>query len=170
MKTLIAALLLVAASFGVMAETRDPGQHFFQPLLGDLRAEAGDLISKGKKGFVLVFEMDECPFCDRMHANILSDSKVQKVYRDKFGVFRIDIRSTNPVVDIGGHETTEKKMAEVFKIRGTPTTVFVDFEGRELARFVGPAKDVNEFLLLANYVSNGDYRTHPFARYRKEQK
>ena len=170
MKNLFVAMLIAAVACGARAETRDPGQHFFQQLLGDLRAEAVELNSKGKKGLVLVFEMDECPFCDRMHANILGDTKVQQVYRDKFGIYRIDIRSTSPLVDLGGRDTTEQKMAELFKIRGTPTTVFLDFDGKELTRFVGPPKDVAEFLLLATFVSSGEYRNQQFSRYRKERK
>lgn len=157
-------------SNSVLAEQRDPDQFFFQSLLGDLQAEAAELDAQGKRGIVLVFEMDECPFCTRMHSAILSSTEVQERYRSTFGIYKIDVKSSNAVVHISGKGTTESSMARELNVRGTPTTIFFDLKGNELYRYVGPAKDIREFLLLANYVSGGEFKTKSFREFRREAK
>jgi thioredoxin-related protein len=168
MRRFVWALFLSFLPLVAMAEHRDPQQHFFQTSLGDLRAEAEELAGKGRKAIVLIFEMEECPFCQRMHTAILGNREVQERYAEQFGVFRIDIKAANPIVDLNGKATTEQALAKELNIRGTPTTVFFDFNGKELFRFVGPPKDSDQFLLLAHYVTTGAYRSTPFRQYRQE--
>jgi thioredoxin-related protein len=169
MRTLIAsflcALAVLAAPAG--AETRDPSAHFFQPKLGDFKAELDSARAEGKKGILLFYEMDECPFCARMKATVLNQSEVQDYYREHFLIYAIDTRGNTPMVDFIGRDTQEKDFALEQRARATPTFIFYDLQGRAIARYIGPTKDVAEFRLLGKYVVEGAYASQPFNAYKQ---
>lgn len=166
MRQLFIAFLFLLAS-PAWAETRDPGNHFFQPKFGDFRAELSAAKQQGKKGVFLFFEMDDCPFCARMKSTILNQSEVQDAYRANFLVYPIDVNGDTEMTDFDGKHTTEKAFALVHRVRATPTLLFFDLDGKLVARHTGPTKDKDEFLLLGRYVAEGAYATQPFIRYKQ---
>ena len=148
---------------------RSPDQHFFQLMLGDLKRELEGARAEGRKGVLLVYEMDACPFCARFHKTVLRDAGVQDWYRRHFSVFRIDIRGANPVVGFDGKELSESDFAKQQRVRATPTSVFYDLTGKETVRFAGPARDVREFMQLGDFVVSGQWRSSTFDAYKARQ-
>lgn len=157
-------LLLVAPAW---AETRDPVNHFFQPKFGDLQADLQEAKKQGKKGIFLFFEMDDCPFCERMKTTILNQTDVQEAYRAQFLVYPMDVNGDTELTDFQGNATTEKAFAFAHRVRATPTLLFFDLDGKLIARHTGPTRDKAEFLLLARYVTEGAYATQPFTRFKQ---
>jgi len=151
------------------AETRDPYQYFFNPLTGDLKAELDDARSSGKKAVFLLFEQEGCPGCLHMKNHVLNRPDVQKFYRERFLNFSADIYSSVPVADFAGRAYTEKTYALSLKVKGTPTLLFYDPDGREVVRIFGAVKDANEFLLLGEFVASGAYKTRKFAEFKQDQ-
>lgn len=166
MRTMLLALMLLIAA-PAWAETRDPMNHFFQPKFGDLKADLAEAKKQGKKGIFLFFEMDECPFCDRMKNTILNQSDVQDAYRANFLVYPIDVNGDTELVDFQGNSMTEKAFAFGLRVRATPVLMFFDLDGKLLARHTGPVRDKAEFMLLARYITEGAYATQPFAKYKQ---
>ncbi|MFN3749904.1 MAG: thioredoxin family protein [Thiobacillus sp.] len=164
-RLLIVLFLLVSAP--AWAEVRDPMTHFFQPKFGDLRADLAEAKKQGKQGIFLFFEMDECPWCERMKSTILNQSEVQDAYRAKFLVYAIDVNGDTEIVDFQGNTMTEKAFALGLRVRATPVLMFFDLDGKPVARHTGPVKDKAEFLLLGQYVTEGAYATQPFVRYKQ---
>ncbi len=162
---LIAFLVLVAGS--AWAETRDPANHFFQPKFGDFQAELDTAKQQGKKGIFLFFEMEDCPFCERMKTTILNQSDVQDSFRAQFLVYSIDVNGDTQMTDFQGKALTEKAFAFANRVRATPTMLFFDLDGNMVARHTGPTKDKADFLLLARYVAEGAYATQPFTKYKQ---
>lgn len=162
---LIALFLLVSAP--AWGEMRDPMAHFFQPKFGDLQADLAEAKKQGKKGIFLFFEMDECPFCDRMKNTVLNQSEVQDAYRAKFLIYPIDVNGDTELVDFQGNTVTEKAFAFGLRVRATPVLMFFDLDGKLMARHTGPVKDKAEFLLLGQYVTEGAYATQPFTKYKQ---
>ncbi|MHB1215534.1 MAG: thioredoxin family protein [Thiobacillus sp.] len=162
---LIAFCLLVSAP--VWAETRDPLNHFFQPKFGDFQADLQEARKQGKQGIFLFFEMDACPFCERMKTTILNQSDVQDAYREKFLVYSIDVNGDTEMTDFQGKRMTEKAFAFAHRVRATPTLLFFDLDGKLVARHTGPTKNQAEFLLLGQYVAEGAYATQPFIKYKQ---
>lgn len=149
------------------AETRDPSNHFFQPKFGDLQADLQEAKKQGKQGIFLFFEMDDCPFCERMKTTILNQAEVQDAFRAKFLVYSIDVNGDTGMTDFQGKDTSEKAFAFAHRVRATPTLLFFDLDGKLVARHTGPTKDKAEFLLLGRYVAEGAYATQPFAKYKQ---
>lgn len=169
MRQLLNTILLSAALFtsAAWAETRDVETHFFQPKLGDFKAELDTVKKEGKKGIFLFFEMDECPWCARMKASILNQSAVQDYYRQHFLVYPVDVKGDVSMTDFAGKATTEKAFALENRVRATPTMLFVDGSGKILSRYTGPTKSVDEMLLLGRYVVEDGYKQMPFTKYKQ---
>lgn len=167
MRWLMLALLAILA-LPAVAEPRDPQTHFFQPRLGDFQADLDMAKEEGRTGILLMFEMDECPFCHRMKTTVLNRSAVQDYYRAHFLIYAVDVKGDVPVTDFQGEQTTEKAFALRQRARATPVFVFYDLQGREMTRFTGATQTAEEFLLLGRYVVEGAYKTMPFNVYKRQ--
>ena len=109
MRQLLIAFSVVLAA-PAWAETRDPANHFFQPKFGDLQADLQEAKKQGKKGIFLFFEMDDCPFCERMKTTILNQSEVQDAYRAQFLLYSIDVNGDTQMTDFQGKNAPKKTL------------------------------------------------------------
>jgi len=157
-----AALVLAAAA----AHGRDAMDHFFHPFLGDLKSELAEARATGKKGVMVMYHFEDCPFCQWMKAHILSREDVQAFYRERFLLVPIDTLGAVRITDFKGREWTEKEFARSIPIRGTPTFIFYGLDGEPLARHVGRISDPAEFTLLGEFVASGAHRDQSFTEYK----
>jgi len=168
---LISALVFAAASAALSAaEPRDPGQHFFNDTFGNFAEELATARDSGKKGILIMFEMDECPFCHRMKTTVLNQPEVQAYFREHFLNFPVDIEGDVEITDFQGNVTTMKDFAfKQYRVRATPVFAFFDLDGNYIkpARFTGATRDKEEFMLLGRYVVEGAYAEQPFTRYKR---
>ena len=171
MKRLLLALALFVSASAIAADKpRDPGQHFFNDSFWDFTEELENARDAGKQGILVMFEMDECPFCHRMKATVLNQPDVQDYFREHFLIFPVDIEGDVEVVDFKGNTTTMKDFAfKQYRVRATPVFAFYDLDGKFIkrARFTGATRDKDEFLLLGRYVVEGAYEKQSFTRYKR---
>jgi thioredoxin-related protein len=166
-------LLPFVALFGLMAclpasaEYRDPMEHFFQPFLGDLRAEVAEARSSGRKGLVVMYHFEECPYCTRMKKEVLSRPDVQNWYRSEFVIIGIDTRGAQPITGLDGKTLIERDYARAVRIKATPSFDFYGADGSHLYRHSGPLYAPDDFLMLGRYVASGAYRSETFQAYRR---
>lgn len=142
---------------------------FFEQSFGDYSEELAAAKADGKQGIFMFFEMEECPFCHRMKTTIINQPEVAEYFGENFNAYKFDIEGSNPVVDFDGTEfATEKEMAEKkYRVRATPVMIIVDLDGNPVARFTGPTRTKEEFLLFGKYVVEGAYKDMPFNRYKR---
>ena len=171
----LAAALLAILSIASLApvgwaseQVRDPHTHFFQDTFGDFTEELDLAREEGKQGVVIFFEMDECPFCERMHETVLNHANIQDYYRKHFRIFTVDIEGDTEIVDFTGAEMPAKDFAfKVNKVRATPVIAFYDLEGQRVVRFTGAVRTAEEFLWLGEFAANGFYRETNFTRFKR---
>jgi len=166
-KTFIVLLLTMT---GLQAGTpRDPYEFFFQQSIGDYAEEMAIAKEEGKKGVMLFFELDECPFCHYMKNTVLNQPEVQDYYRKNFALFAIDIEGDIEMVDFTGKTMRMKDFAfKLNRVRATPVIAFYDFEGKRIVRFIGKTSGVKEFLQLGEFVASGKYKEMRFTKYKRE--
>lgn len=158
-------------SLPVAADVRDAEEFFFSQSFGDFSEELESARAAGKKGVLIMFELDECPFCHRMRTTVLSQSKVQDYFREYFSIFHVDIEGDVEITDFSGNTITEKDFAfKINRVRATPVFAFYDLSGKRVTRYTGATSGVEEFMLLGKYVVDEVYRTMSFNRYKKEHK
>ena len=166
---LIALLFFISTANALTG--RDPYVHFFNESWGNFQEELDKAKEEGKKGIFLFFEMDECPWCQRMKATVLNQPEVQEYFRKYFLNFSVDIEGDLEIVDFKGDTHTQKEFAEkINRVRATPVMAFYDLEGKQVVRFTGAASSVDEFMWLAEYYLDGHYKKTNFTKYKRQKK
>lgn len=168
---LFSALLLLLGSATAVAETRDPYKHFFNETWGDFQEELANAREQGKKGVLIFFEMDECPFCHYMKENVLNRPQVQEYYRQHFLNFPVDIEGDVEITNLQGEQKKQKDFAfREHRVRATPVFVFFDLEGKPVHRHTGKTSGIEEFMWMGEYVANGIYADMSFTRYKRDKR
>lgn len=163
-------LLILSAPVFAADPGRDPDQYFFNQTFGDFSEELETARDEGKAGVLLMFEMDECPFCHRMKTMVLNQPEVQDYFREHFLIFPVDVEGDIEIVDFEGNPDTQKEFAlKQFRVRATPVFAFFDLEGNLVARYTGATRDQEEFMLLGQYVVDGAYKDTTFTKYKRAQ-
>ncbi len=164
--------LTILCSSNVNAESpRDPYTYFFNETFGDFSEELQNARDANKKGIMIFFEMDECPFCHWMKVNVLNRPDVQAYYRENFMMFPLDIEGDVQITDFSGKTMSQKDFAfKEFRVRATPMIAFFDLDGKLIHRHTGRTSDVDEFMLMGRFVAEGKYKDTKFARYKRAQR
>ncbi|MCU7813266.1 MAG: thioredoxin family protein [Candidatus Thiodiazotropha sp. (ex Notomyrtea botanica)] len=164
-------VLLLITLADAHGATRDPGEFFFDQSLGDFSEELETARDEGKKGVLIMFEMDECPFCHRMKTRVLNQVEVQDYFKEHFLIYTVDIEGDVEIADFRGTPMKEKDFAfKMHKVRATPVFGFFDLEGKMMTRFTGATNDAREFLWLGEFVVNDFFQKTNFSRYKRQKK
>lgn len=168
---LFAGLALLATATVAAEGTRDPSTYFFNETFGDFSEELQNARDENKKGIMIFFEMDECPFCHWMKTNVLNRPDVQAYYRKNFLMFPLDIEGDIQITDFNGKTMSQKDFAfKEFRVRATPMIAFFDLDGKLIHRHTGRTSDAAEFMLMGRFVAEGKYKETKFARYKRAQR
>ncbi len=164
--------LFLATTLSANADTiRDPETHFFQQSFGDLQEEITIAQDENLFGLMIMFETNDCPWCERMKKTVLNQASVQDFYRKNFRILTLNIEGDTPIVDFAGQEITEKEFSlKHNRIRATPAFLFFDQNGERVMRFTGTTKDPQEFLWLGEFVADGHYQKSKFPVYKRQQR
>ncbi|MDH5764528.1 MAG: thioredoxin family protein [Gammaproteobacteria bacterium] len=152
----------------ISAQSLAGSSDFFDQSLGDYSDELNIARENGKKAVLIMFEMDECPFCDRMAKTILNQPEVIKYFKQHFSIYRIDIEGDVEITDFDGKPTSEKDFAfRQHRVRATPVIAFFDLNGKRIVRYTGATSTVEEFMWLGEFVVTEEYKNMSFIRYKK---
>jgi len=164
---IIGSLLLLFAQLA-LAETRGPEEFFFHQTFGDLQEEVDTALEEGQSSIMIMFELNDCPWCDRMKQMVLNQSEVQEFYRKHFRILAMNVEGDNLIVDFDGTDIPEKEFAlKHNRIRATPVFLFLDLEGNRVMRYTGATKDIEEFMLLGEFVAERHYENSNFVKYKR---
>ena len=158
-------------STAVAAAGKDPYKYFFNETWGDFKEELATAREQGKKGILIFFEMDECPFCHYMKMNVLNQPEVQAFYRKNFLIFTVDIEGDIEITNMQGKTMKQKDFAfRENRVRATPVFAFFDLEGKRIFRHTGKTSGVEEFIWMGEYVADGIYKETSFTRYKRNKR
>jgi len=119
----------------------------------------------GKKVLIDVYA-EWCPYCEKMHTEVYTETDVIKAVNEHFYLVKINIESQNEV-NFLGNRMTESEFAKMLKSSSLPSTYFMNSSGELLGMQPGllPA-DVFEDLLT--FVGSDSYESLSFEEYRKK--
>ncbi len=155
------------------AEQRDPLQYFFNQFFDELDGELITAKEEGKKGVLLMFEEDDCPFCARMKKTILNQSEVQDYFRENFRIIAIDKENVIEMTDFDGTPILMKDFAEKkYRVRATPVFMMFGLDGKPMkrGRYTGAMTSVDEFMAFGRFFAEGINEKSSFTRYKKSLK
>lgn len=149
---------------------REAMEYFFQQSFNNLPEEAELAREEGKMGIFVMFNDPDCPWCKKMKATILNQVQVQDFFRQHFRLLHLDTRGDTLMTDFDGTELAEKDFSLLkHRVRATPVLMFFDLDGNVMLKYTGAVKDPQEFLLMGEFIVNGDYKKSRFAAYKRER-
>jgi len=169
-RLLLAGVGMLIACMNLRAEElAASADDFFEVSFGDLQEELAMSKEEGKKGLVVMFETQDCPWCLRMKQQVLNRVSVQTYYGQHFRALSMNAEGDVAVVDFDGSETTAKEFSlRAMRVRATPVFAFFDNDGALITRYTGALKNAHDFLLLGRFVADGHYKEEKFNRFRRE--
>ncbi len=168
---LVFFILVLFSQTSIASIGRDPAVHFFNETWGNFQEELVKAREEGKKGILLFFEIDICPFCHRMKRTVLNQPEVQDYFRKNFLIFSVDVEGDVEMVDFDGKTIDQNVFSEkVNRVRATPVFMFYDLDGKPVVRYTGPTSGVQEFMWLGEYVVGEFYKKLRFTKYKRQKK
>jgi len=132
---IFAAFALAFAAFAAHAQIQEVPDWFPESFL-EFPEDVKDAARDGKR-LMLYFWQDGCPYCRKMKETTLADRGIVDQVRAKFIPVALDIYGERELVWTDGRTMREKALALELVIRGTPTLLFLDENGAEVARRIG---------------------------------
>jgi thioredoxin-related protein len=153
-------------------------QKWFHDSFLDLSEDLVEATVGGKR-LVVFWEQKGCPYCKRTHEVNLRIPRIVKYISDHFLVIHLNIWGDKEVTDFDGEVTTEKKLAQKWAVRFTPTIQFFPDNLKALNKKTGSEGEVMRipgyfkpfhFYFLFKYVKAQAYKTEPnFQRWLGEE-
>ncbi|MER2252903.1 thioredoxin family protein [Methylorubrum podarium] len=122
----------------------------FLDLTDDLKAAR----DRGRRLAVL-WELKGCPYCKEMHLVNFANAETSAFVRDRFEILQLNIIGAREVTDFDGERLSEKRFAEKYGIRFTPTLQFFSDDGAALA---AKRPREREVLRMQGYVAPEDFK------------
>jgi len=98
-------------------------QAWFQLSFLDLREDFYEAKAEGKR-FAVIFEQRGCPYCIKLHTEVLALKYINDYVRENFRIVQLDLWGAREVTDFDGTKMPEKLLAERWGVLFTPTIVF----------------------------------------------
>ncbi len=86
-----------------------------------------------KRGLVLMLHAEHCPYCIQMDEEILSPMVISGEYDKRVFIRKLQIDEARDVKDFSGNTVEPSDISDDYNVKLTPTLVFLDHEGKEMA-------------------------------------
>lgn len=115
---------------------------------------------------LLIVEQRGCIYCARLHNEVLTDPRLDRLIRDEFDVVQVDLFGGTELTDMDGEILTEKRAAAKWGVTVTPTLIFLPSappsgeDARHAAMAVIPGVlDADDLLAAMEWATAGGPRT-----------
>ena len=102
----------------------------------DFKDDAATAAKDGKR-LLVYFGQDGCPYCRELMANNFSQKTIVDKTRKHFMAIALNLWGDREVTWVDGKRMSEKELARLLKVQFTPTLLFMDGQGRIVARLNG---------------------------------
>ena len=123
-------------------------QAWFQLSFLNLKEDFAEARAAGQR-FAVIFEQRGCPYCAKLHTEVLSQRYINDYVRENFRIVQLDLWGSREVTDFDGTRLSEKALAERWGVIFTPTIVFFKDDLRGLEGQWGRSLEAIERLPLS---------------------
>ena len=173
-----AAFLLGASQVRAAAVLTDDGlyrQPWFLDSFLELASDLEEATEKNKR-FAIMWELKGCPSCKDTHLINFARPDIEAFVNARFEILQLNLIGAREVTDFDGEKLTEKRIAEKYGIRFTPTFQFFPEQtaglgtkpprDREVVRAQGYLPP-REFQRMFAFVAEKAYERGTLAEYLK---
>lgn len=154
-----------AANAAILTDDGLYTQPWFLESFLELSADLDEATAKGKR-FAIMWELKGCPYCKQTHLVNFAKPEIAAFVRERFEILQLNIIGSREVRDFDGENLPEKRLAEKYGVRFTPTIQFFPEQAsgldskkpreREVARAQGYLQP-NDFRRLFAFVAEKAY-------------
>ena len=121
-------------------------------------ADDVDEASEAGKQVMLFFELNGCPYCDRMLRESFETDPTSSYIQANFDVIAINIQGDREIAFNEEISVSEKRLGEMLKVYSTPAIVFLDENNKTITRVNG-YRAPQRFQQVVEYVATRAYRS-----------
>jgi len=137
---LAACTLAMLAAGGAGAQERAPQPveipRWFAETFLDFREDIADAARDGRR-LMVYFGQDGCPYCRKLMVTNFSQRSIVEKTRRHFVAIALDIWGAREVTWLDGSAMSERDLARRLDVQFTPTLIFLDEQGKPVARLNG---------------------------------
>jgi thioredoxin-related protein len=98
--------------------------------------------NSSNKQLILYVAATNCPYCKKLNRDVIYPALANREYTSKFVIRRLWLNKNRVIIDFKNNNIDEQTLLNQYGIRYTPTLLFVDQNGKEIApRLEGYAPD-----------------------------
>lgn len=136
---------------------------WFKESFLEIREDVDEATAENKH-VILFFQLNACPYCDRMLSESFEAEPLTSYIQDHFDTIAINIRGDRDIVFNEETSLTEKELSEMLKVRGTPAILFLDSDNKTVVRVNG-YRAPERFKKILQYVNEKGYQQGSLAEY-----
>ena len=127
-------------------------------------AEDVDEATEAGKHVMLFFQLNACPYCDRMLTESYETEPTTSYIKENFDTIAINVRGDREIAFNEEITVTEKQLSEILKVAATPAILFLDENNKTVVRVNG-YRAPERFRQILEYVATRSYKTTSLADY-----
>ncbi len=129
-------------------------------------AEDVDEASEEGKQLLLFFQLNGCPYCDRMLEEVFEAEPYTSYVQQHFDVISINVRGDREIAFNEEITVSEKELSEILKVRATPAILFLNEDNKTVVRVNG-YRAPERFKHVLDFVASKSYRSTSLTEYLK---
>jgi len=140
-----------------------PPPAWFKESFLEIAADVAEASEAGKH-VLLFFELNGCPYCDRMLTESFEAEPLSSYIRANFDVIAINIQGDREIAFNAETSVTEKRLGEILKVYSTPAILFLNEDNETLLRVNG-YRAPERFKQVLEFVATRSYRSTDLGSY-----
>jgi len=127
-------------------------------------ADDVDDASEAGKHVLLFFELNGCPYCDRMLRESFETEPLSSYIQQHFDTIAVNIQGDREIAFNQEISVTEKELGEILKVTSTPALLFLNQDNKTIVRING-YRATERFRQVLEFVATKSYQTTKLADY-----
>jgi thioredoxin-related protein len=140
---------------------------WFKESFLEIREDVEEAAAAGKH-VILFMHLNNCPYCYRMNDENFQNAPYKSFIQENFDVIVINIKGDREVAFDENTSVKEKELAEILKVRYTPTILFLNQDNRTVLRLDG-YRNVTDFKHALDYVAQKAYEKTSLSQFIRDR-
>lgn len=140
---------------------------WFKESFLEIRDDVDEATAEGKH-VILFFQLNGCPYCDRMLTESFEAEPLTSYIQEHFDTIAINVGGDREIVFNEEITVIEKELSEMLKVRATPAILFLDSDNKTVVRVNG-YRAPERFEQVLRYVNEKAYMQQSLAEYMDSQ-
>ena len=147
----------------IVGGAEHPLPDWFKESFLEIADDVGEASESGRH-VMLFFDLNGCPYCDRMLKESFNAEPLGSYIQANFDVIAINIQGDREIAFNEDISVTEKQLAEILKVYSTPALVFLNEDNETIVRVNG-YRASERFQQVLEFVATRSYRSTGLTEY-----